>query len=254
MKINTNNLKININKTEIVKGISLDVTDKEFVGIIGPNGSGKTTFLKSLYRVLSPSSGCIYFDGKSIKELKLKETAKKIGVVGQHNFYNFDFTVFQMVLMGRSPHKKLMESDNANDYKIATNALEKVDLLDFAERSYATLSGGEQQRVILARALTQEAKALILDEPTNHLDIKYKLQLLSLVKSLNIEVISAIHDLNLAAMYCDKIYVINKGLVHAFGTPKEVLTPELLKEVFEVDAKISWEGNIPNIIYKNTLI
>lgn len=147
-----------------------------------------------------------------------------MAVVAQHIYYNFDFTVQDVVLMGRSPYKKPMERDNAEDYKIVQDALKQVGMESFAKRSFSTLSGGEQQRIILARALAQKTECLILDEPTNHLDIKYQLQLLDIVKQLNFTVISAIHDLNIAAMYCDRLYVMKDGRILASGTPKEVLS------------------------------
>lgn len=255
MNIRTENIKVNIGSLDILKGIDINVDNREFVGIIGPNGSGKSTFLKCIYRILKPTSGIVKLDDKSIKDLTIKETAKRMAVVAQHNHYNFDFSVKEIVLMGRSPHKKAMERDNEEDYKIMEESLKRVDMLSFKDRSFSTLSGGEQQRIILARALAQKTDCLILDEPTNHLDIKYQLQLMSIVKSLNVEVISAIHDLNIAAMYCDKIYVLKNGEVVAYGNPKEILTPKLIKEVYEVDAIVnenSEYGNI-NIIYKSTI-
>ncbi|WP_312259097.1 ABC transporter ATP-binding protein, partial [Megamonas funiformis] len=176
MEIISEQVKKFIGNKEILKGINIDVKNKEFLGIIGPNGSGKSTFLKCIYRILKPSEGKILFNGKNIDELSFRQTALDLAVVAQHNFYNFDFKVLDVVLMGRSPHKKILERDNEIDYKIARNALEKVGLKDFVERNFTTLSGGEQQRVILARALTQETECLVLDEPTNHLDIKYQLQ------------------------------------------------------------------------------
>lgn len=255
MNIRTEDIKVNIGSLDILKGIDINVDNKEFVGIIGPNGSGKSTFLKCIYRILKPSSGIVKLDDKRIKDLTIKETARKMAVVAQHNHYNFDFSVKEIVLMGRSPHKKAMERDNEEDYKIMEDSLKRVDMLSFKDRSFSTLSGGEQQRIILARALAQKTDCLILDEPTNHLDIKYQLQLMSIVKSLNVEVISAIHDLNIAAMYCDKIYVLKNGEVVAYGNPKEILTPKLIKEVYEVDAIVnenSEYGTI-NIIYKPTI-
>ncbi|MEF2630460.1 ABC transporter ATP-binding protein, partial [Megamonas funiformis] len=150
----------------------------------------------------------------------------------------FDFKVLDVVLMGRSPHKKILERDNEIDYKIARNALEKVGLKDFVERNFTTLSGGEQQRVILARALTQETESLILDEPTNHLDIKYQLQIMDIVKSLNLTVIAAIHDLNIAAMYCDRLVALKDGQIVGAGKPKDLLTEKFIKDLYEVDTKI----------------
>lgn len=250
MNIKAEKVNINIGDKKILHGVDIDVKNKEFVGIIGPNGSGKSTFLRCIYRVLKPTSGIIKFDGNNIEDIKFKDTAKKLGVVAQHNNYDFDFTVKDIVLMGRSPHKKMLERDNKEDYDIMYEALNRVGMLEFKDRSFLTLSGGEQQRIILARALAQRTECLILDEPTNHLDIKYQLELMRTVKSLNIEVIAAIHDLNIAAMYCDKIYVLNKGKIVAYGTPREVLTSKLIKEVYEVDATINYLGESMNIWYK----
>lgn len=223
---------------EIVKSVTVDIKEKKFIGIVGPNGSGKSTLLKCIYRVLKPSGGVIYLDDKELNKFSVKESARKMAVVSQHNYYNFDFSVQDVVLMGRAPHKKQMERDTAEDYKIVYEALKKVEMEDFSSRSFSTLSGGEQQRIILARALAQQTECLILDEPTNHLDIKYQLQILNIVKKLDITVISALHDLNIAAMYCDELYVIKNGSIMAHGTPKEILTVSLLKEIYEVDTKI----------------
>ena len=238
MNIKAENINITLEKNNILKGINIEVDNKEVVGIIGPNGSGKSTLLKCIYRVLKPNDGAILLDEVDIKDMTVKESSKKLAVLSQHNNYNFDFTVKDIVLMGRSPHKKFMERDNKEDYDIVNEALKKVDMLEFKDRSFQSLSGGEQQRVILARALAQQPQCLILDEPTNHLDIKYQLQLMRIVKNLNIEVIAAIHDLNIAAMYCDKIYVLKDGEIIKYGNPKEVLTQKLIKEVYEVDAEV----------------
>lgn len=238
MEILAKNIKKSIGNKEILQQINLDVKNKEFLGIIGPNGSGKSTFLKCVYRILKPSSGEIFFNGKNIDELSFRQTALDLAVVAQHNFYSFDFNVLDVVLMGRSPHKKILERDNKKDYDIAYKSLEIVGLKDFAERSFTTLSGGEQQRVILARALTQETESLILDEPTNHLDIKYQLQIMDIVKSLNLTVIAAIHDLNIAAMYCDRLVALKDGQIVGAGKPKDLLTEKFIKDLYEVDTKI----------------
>lgn len=238
MNIKVDDLNITLEKNNILKDINIEVDNKEVVGIIGPNGSGKSTLLKCIYRVLKPNDGAILLDNIDIKDMSVKESSKRLAVLSQHNNYNFDFTVKDIVLMGRSPHKKFMERDNKNDYDIANEALKKVDMFEFKDRSFQSLSGGEQQRVILARALAQQPQCLILDEPTNHLDIKYQLQLMRIVKGLGIEVIAAIHDLNIAAMYCDKIYVLKDGEVIKYGKPKDILTQELIKYVYEVDAEV----------------
>jgi len=238
MNIKVDDLKITLEKNNILKDINIEVDNKEVVGIIGPNGSGKSTLLKCIYRVLKPNDGAILLDNIDIKDMSVKESSKRLAVLSQHNNYNFDFTVKDIVLMGRSPHKKFMERDNKNDYDIANEALKKVDMFEFKDRSFQSLSGGEQQRVILARALAQQPQCLILDEPTNHLDIKYQLQLMRIVKGLGIEVIAAIHDLNIAAMYCDKIYVLKDGEVIKYGKPKDILTQELIKYVYEVDSEV----------------
>ncbi|MDD3192995.1 MAG: ABC transporter ATP-binding protein [Oscillospiraceae bacterium] len=238
MKITTEHLQAVLGGSHILKGVSIEVSDKDFVGVIGPNGSGKSTLLKCIYRVLSPQGGAVYLDGKALQSYKPKESAKKMAVVAQHNYYNFDFSVQDVVLMGRAPHKKAMERDNADDYRIVRESLDQVNMGDFAQRSFSTLSGGEQQRVILARALAQQTECLVLDEPTNHLDIKYQLQLMDIVRSLQLTVISAVHDLNIAAMYCDKLFVLQNGQITAFGPPRQVLTREFIRRVYEVDAKL----------------
>ena len=222
--------------------ISVDSGNKELVGIIGPNGSGKSTLLKCIYRVLKADSGAVYLDGDELYSMNAKSSAKKMAVVAQHNYYNFDFSVREVVLMGRAPHKKALERDNAKDYQIVEEALQRVQMEQFADRSFSTLSGGEQQRVILARALAQQTPALILDEPTNHLDITHQIMLMELVKTLDVTVISAIHDLNIAAAYCDRIYILKDGVLEACGTPAEVLTTEMIKKIYKVDAEVAYDS------------
>ena len=224
--------------TPILHEVSLSAEKGNFIGLIGPNGSGKSTFLKCIYRVLKQKSGCVYLDGKDTRKMKYKETACLLGVVAQHNRYDFDFSVKDIVLMGRAPHKTVMERDNAEDYRMMREALTEVGLNDMEKRSFDSLSGGEQQRVILARALVQQTPILILDEPTNHLDIKYQLQLLNTVKKQAKTVLAAFHDLNIAAMYSDEIYVMDQGHVCANGSPGEVLTEDLIYQVYGVHAHV----------------
>lgn len=251
MKVKIEGVEKILGNQTIIRDINLDVGAKKFIGLIGPNGSGKSTLLKCLYRVLKPTKGAIWLDNKKLEELSVKDSAQKVGVVAQHNQYQFDFTVKEVVLMGRSPHKKMMDSNNREDYEITKEALKNVGMLGFINRSFLTLSGGEQQRVILARALAQKTGCLILDEPTNHLDIKYQLKLMDIVRNLKITVISAIHDLNIAAAYCDEIYVLKDGKIIEKGTPEKILTEKLIKEVYEVDAKvmIDKESNQVHVLY-----
>lgn len=238
MELQVDHIDVTLSGIDIVKDISLHVDSGRFVGIIGPNGCGKSTLLKSIYKIIKPKQGAIFLDGKDVLKSRPKSLFKNMGVVGQFNDMSFDFTVHEIVMMGRTPHKHLMESDNKEDYEIVDAALKIVDLISYADRSYLTLSGGEKQRVILARAIAQQPQFLILDEPTNHLDIKYQLQILSIVKSLRIGALAALHDLSLAATYCDLLYVVKRGQVVASGNPNEVLTKELIKEVYEIDCEL----------------
>ncbi len=223
---------------QVLHDVSFAAEDRKFVGLIGPNGSGKSTFLKCIYRVLRQDHGSIYINGSDVRQMSYKETARLCGVVAQHNRYDFDFSVKEVVMMGRSPHKSVMQHDTAEDYRIAREALAEVGLSDMEKRSFGALSGGEQQRVILARALAQQTPILILDEPTNHLDIKYQLQLLNTVKNQGKMVVAAFHDLNIASMYCDEIYVLQNGRIYAKGTPAEILTEELILNVYGVHAHV----------------
>ena len=238
MNLNAEHISVSLTGADIVRDISIRVENKQFVGIIGPNGCGKSTLLKSIYKVIKPQKGTVFLGDIDVIKSSARIVSKDMGVVGQFNDLSFDFTVKEMVMMGRTPHKQLMEADNMQDYKIVADALERVDLTEYADRSYLTLSGGEKQRVILARAIAQMPKFLVLDEPTNHLDIKYQIQILTVVKSLNIGVLAALHDLPMASVYCDMLYVIKDGKMIASGSPKEVLTKKLIRQVYEIDCEI----------------
>lgn len=242
MNLSTENIRLSYGAQEILKGVSINGNTGEFIGIIGPNGSGKSTLLKCIYRILKPHAGQVFLDGEELSGISIRNSAKKMAVVAQHNYYNFDFSVMEVVLMGRAPHKKTMERDNAKDFQIAQKALETVEMEGFANRSFSTLSGGEQQRVILARALAQQTPCLILDEPTNHLDITHQIQLMKIVKNLKVTVISAVHDLNIAAMFCDRLYVLQDGEIVGQGTPQEVLTAEFIKKIYHVETEIVYDS------------
>lgn len=238
MELKAQNVVVRLSNRDIVKQASLQVSGRQFVGLLGPNGSGKTTLLKSIYRVLKPAAGLITMDDVDIRQMSHRDSALKMGVVSQFTNMSFDFSVEEIVLMGRAPHKKALSKDTAEDFRIVEEALRRVNMLDFRDRSFLTLSGGEKQRILLARTLAQQVDMMILDEPTNHLDIKYQIQIMDVVKSLNVGVLAALHDLNLTLMYCDYVYVLKEGSVVAHGRPDDIINPELIREVYEVECDV----------------
>lgn len=238
MKLLMEHICLECDEQPILRDVSLEVRPGQFVGLIGPNGSGKSTLLRTLYRATTPSSGVTFLDGAPLQQLSSKTSARQIGVVSQFHQNQFDFTVWDMVLMGRAPHQSFLSSLSQEDLHLAATSLEKVAMSHCKNQLFSQLSGGEKQRVLLARALTQKPRLLILDEPTNHLDIKQQIQLLALVKSLGISVLAALHDLSLAALYCDHLYVLKSGRVAAAGAPADILTPALIRQVYEIDCHI----------------
>jgi iron complex transport system ATP-binding protein len=221
-----------------LREVNLRVASGEFVGLIGPNGSGKTSLLRCAYRFTRPATGTVMLDDQDIWQQSPRWYAQRIAVVLQEFPDAFGLTVEEVVAMGRMPHKRLFDGDTLDDRTINRDALTSVGMHGFEEHAFATLSGGEKQRVILARALAQQPRMLILDEPTNHLDPRYQLELLQLVKRLQIGTLASLHDLNLAAAFCDRLYVIDHGRIVASGAPSEVLTVDLLRNVFGVEALI----------------
>lgn len=240
MSLIVEDITIELAGKEIVKSVSLAAKKGDFIGILGPNGSGKSTLLKAIYRVLNYKQGEIRINNRNIKMISLKEVSKEMSVVGQFHSVPFEFTVLEMVLMGRTPHLKSFQRESKKDYNLSMQSLEQVGMAHRANDKFSNLSGGEKQRVVLARALTQAPNILILDEPTNHLDIKYQVQILSIVKKLNICTIAALHDLSLAAQFCNQIYVIKDGVVRAKGTPRDVITVDMIKNVYEIDSDICY--------------
>lgn len=219
----------------VLRKIDLDIERGEFVALLGSNGSGKSTLLRTVYRMLRPVAGAVRLGGDDVWRLSARESARRTGVVVQETPSDFDFTVAEVVQMGRTPHKGMLAQDTQEDAQIVLAALGRVSILAFAERQFSTLSGGEKQRVLVARALAQQPQFLVLDEPTNHLDIHYQLEILELVRGLGITTLVTLHDLNLAAAYCQRLYLLRAGQIVAAGTPEQVLTPELLREVFLVE-------------------
>ena len=238
MNISVNHISAGYGGKQVLKDVSISFKSGQLTGIIGPNGCGKSTLLKCIYRLLPPWSGDIQIGDTALKDLPYRESAKRVAVLAQHHAAGFDFDVEEVVLMGRTPYKGITEGNNREDRDIAHRAMRETGVETLAEQSFSFLSGGEQQRVMLARALTQETPCLILDEPTNHLDITYQLQIMDLVSSRRLTVLAAIHDLNIAAMYCDRIAAMKHGELVAFGRPEEVLTEERIWELYHVKAEV----------------
>jgi iron complex transport system ATP-binding protein len=224
--------------TEIVTDVDVRVAPGEVAGLLGPNGSGKSTLLRCAYRVLRPTTGTVRVEGDDIWSLGARQAARRVAVVVQESTPDLDLAVWEVVVLGRAPHKGLLDRETGADHAIVDAAMARVGVDHLAERGYASLSGGEKQRVLLARALTQEPRLLILDEPTNHLDVHYQLAILELVRDLGLGTLAALHDLNLAATYCDTVHLIQAGRIVASGPPAEVLTPVLVAEVFSVRADV----------------
>ena len=238
-------LGVTLRETSILHDISCQVAPGEWIGLLGPNGSGKTTLLRSIGGAL-PYEGSITLDDREIRDWDPRRLARRMAFVRQNARVSFDFTVEEVVRLGRSPYKRWLEPYTSYDRKRVRAALEKVDLKGFDDRLVTELSGGEQQLVLLAQALVQEADILLLDEPTNHLDIQHQYQFLQQVEGLverNRTVITAFHDLNLAARYANRIFVVQDGRLVAQGPPHEVLTEDLIASVFGVRSSITGGSN-----------
>ena len=228
----------NLSWENILTGVNLFVKVGELVGIVGPNGSGKSSLLRCIYRMNKPSAGEILLDDLDVWGMSVKDVSKKLAVVPQSMPSEFEFTVWEIVSMGRYPHKGMIESFNERDNELISRALTQVGMLELADRNFMSLSGGEKQRALIARAFVQESEILILDEPGNHLDIYYQLEIMNMMSKPEITCLSVMHDLNLAANYCDRLYVMKDGRIYATGKPDEILTPGLIREVYRVEATI----------------
>lgn len=251
--IDVRTLSFSASGNEILRDVSLRVKENQFIGLIGPNGSGKTTLLKHIYRALPAGKNVIFLNGRDLASLTFRETAKQVTVMRQENGSDFDYTIMEMVLMGRSPYRRYYERDTAYDRKIAENALRFVGMEGMKERSFSTLSGGEKQRVLIARSLAQEADILLMDEPTNHLDVHYQWLLMEIIAGLGKTVLSVFHELNLACRFCDYLYVLKEGEICAQGVPAEVVTAQMLADIFCVQADIiKTEEGAPYIIFRSS--
>ncbi len=225
---------------EVLRDVELEARSGEILAIIGPNGAGKSTLLRCINRILKPYPGSVFLDGKELFRLKAQERAQMMGYVPQASGEVFPCTVFETVLMGRKPH--LSWGVGKGDLEVVGAVLQRMGLVGFAERYLNELSGGEKQKVLLARALAQEPDVLLLDEPTSNLDVKHQLEVLELVRNVAQQqgkcILMVMHDLNLAARFSDQLLMLKDGLVFAAGNPQAVLTPENIKAVYEVEAII----------------
>jgi iron complex transport system ATP-binding protein len=228
----------------VLKGVSLEVKRGTIVGLLGPNGSGKTTLLRIISGVLKPLAGRVLLDGRPLDQLTRRDLARRVGVVPQETHSTFDFSVLDMVLMGRYPHLGPFELEGAADQEIARDAMRATGTAALAARAFATLSGGEKQRVVIASALAQASDMLLLDEPTAALDLRNQFEIAALLRGLNAArgttMIVSTHDLNLAAALCERIVLLRQGRVLAQGPTGETLTAENIRSLYDVDADVQF--------------
>lgn len=248
-RIKGHNIELAYGEKVIIHDLDIEINKGEIVSIIGTNGCGKSTLLKAVSRVLPCKNGSIYLDGEEISHIKNKEFAKKLAFVSQNNEIPDDITVYDFIMYGRVPHKKWYEVYNQEDKDIVDWAVAICKLDNFKDRKVVSLSGGERQKVWIAMVIAQKTGILLLDEPTTYLDICHQFEIMELVKELNqnlgITIIMVLHDLNQAVQYSDRIIVLKDGKKYKEGKSLEVLTPQLIREVYRVDSSIEMEDGIP---------
>lgn len=241
-QLNTSQLHFSYDQKKILDDITLNLEEGKFTGIIGPNGSGKTTLAKLMSKLLKAEKNTVYIDQKDINQIRIAELAKTMAIVPQASQINYDLTVYDVVLMGRTPHLKRFQPESDYDLQVVEEVMKKTDTWQYKDRLIHQLSGGERQRVIIARALAQEPKILILDEPVTYLDIHHQLQIMSLIKELSIAsdmtIIMILHDLNYALKYCDHVVMLADGQVYKHGHPSDVVTIDHIKDVYQIDVNI----------------
>jgi ABC-type cobalamin/Fe3+-siderophores transport system ATPase subunit len=228
----------------VLDGVSLDVERGTIAGLLGPNGSGKTTLLRLLAGIVAPASGTIAIDGRPLHEYARRELARRVAVVPQETHTTFDFSVIDMVLMGRYAHLGPFELEGVADQATARQALAATGTSALESRTFGSLSGGEKQRVVIAGALAQASDLLLLDEPTASLDLAYQFEIAALLRRLNAErgttMVVSTHDLNLAASVCDRIILLKHGRVLAQGPTRDILTAESIRQLYEVEADVQF--------------
>lgn len=244
MILEVEDLHLSYGNNEVLRGISFSIEKPTIFGIIGANGSGKTTLIKNISGYLKSDSGVVKVFGKEIDRYTRKERAQIIGYVPQDIPFDFDFTAYDIVMMGRLPYLGRFQKESSRDRNIVKKAMMTTDTWDFREKTLRELSGGERQRVYIARALAQEAKILLMDEPVAHLDIRYQLEILSIVRDLvknGITCIIVLHDINLASLFCEDILILKRGRVLVKGKPEDVIREDIIKEAFNIDVRVIME-------------
>lgn len=235
----------------VLNQISCVIEQGSFTGVLGPNGAGKSSLLRCLYRYITPSAGTVRYLGEDIQCFSSQDYAKLVAVVLQHTPQDFQLNVFDVVALGLIPHKPWLSGLSKEEKRLVMTAIKQVGLTNKQSHNFETLSGGEKQRVMIARAIVQQPKILIMDEPTSHLDVKYQIQIMELAKSLEITVIASFHDLNLAAAICDNLLLLKNGELVASGAPDKVITEQQLSSVFDVCTRVTThpQNNAPLITY-----
>ena len=245
------NISFAYETSPVVRDLSLSIQQQDFIGLIGPNGSGKSTLLKLMGAILKQDSGSILFNESPLSQINKKQFAQSVSWIPQDHPMVFPFKVSEIVLMGRHPYLSPLSFESEEDFEIAQRAMESTMTSQFADRYFNEISGGEKQRVMIASALAQNPEVMLLDEPTAALDLKYQVEILSILKRLNTDrkmtLVMAMHDLNLASKFCNRLILLNEGKIESDGTPEQVLNKEILERVYDIEIDLvssSKDGSI----------
>ena len=246
--IKAENICVSVKEKHIIKDISFSLEKGDFCCVVGVNGSGKSTLLKTLCRTISATSGDVFIEEENINSFSVRNLAKKVSVVFQSTDIDLDFSALQIVLMGRMPYQKILQQDRKEDLLVAEEAMKRTNTWELKDRAFPTLSGGEKQRVMIARSLCQNTPIMLLDEPIASLDVKHQFEIMELLKEINkengVSIFMILHDLSLALQYSNKILAMKDGKMKYFGETNEVLNKENIEELFEVKAEIINNNNI----------